>query len=501
MTPKKPLYSIKLEQHVVAGIMKHPTSYFQVAQFLKPDDFGDPSSVNPTLFTIIGNAIQNSEPVDPVLISQKASSLKISFEDGINVFDYLQSLSMRNVSEDACLGAAKQVKKFAIRRAIIRNAEKLKREILNLDDSVSFDDIVRLSDKIHNSELDIYFNDVDRPQNIFADIEQNIEYRGENPKTDVGLMTHLPRVNEMYGSLLRGGNITVIASRYGGGKSTLALEICSKAGIAHDVPVLHLDNGEMSYEEIQNRVCASYTGVPLYYIESGLWRNNKKSTEQVREFWKKIKGWKFYYYNVGGTNYDEMINSVRRWYYSNVGRGNRMILSFDYIKLISLGGQMDKFWAEIGIMMDRFKTLIHKEIVFENDPMITMFTSVQANRAGISQNRSSSDVEDSEAVIGLSDMIGQIASHLFILRKKTVDEVIAEGERYGTHKLIHLKSRHMGIDPNRAFALVEMPDGSKRKNYVNLDFTNFCVKEKGDLIDWINGLDIQNAAPPQDGNS
>lgn len=494
------LYSLKLEQHIIGGILKNPSCYFNVAPFLKSEDFGDPSSVNPTIFNIIGSAISNNEPIDPVLISQKASALNINFEDGINIYDYLQSLNLRNVSEEACIAAAKQVKKLSLRRSIIKNSEQLKKEIINLDDEVSFDEIISLSDKIYNSEINGYFNTVLRPQNIFDDMEENIELIGENPIKDVGLMTHFPRVNEMFGSLLRPGNITVIASRYGVGKSTLSLDICCKAGIENNVPVLHFDNGEMSYEEIQHRMCSALSGVPLYYIESGKWRQNSASTKKVRELWDKIKKWKFYYYNVGGINYDEMINVARRWYYSEVKRGNKMIWSFDYIKLISLGGQMDKFWAEIGIMLDKMKTFIAKEIVFENQPQICLFTSVQANRHGISQNRNSGDVEDSEAVVGLSDMIGQIASHLFILRKKTTDEIIAEGEHFGTHRFVHLKSRHMGMNPSRAFDLVSMPDGSKKKNYINLDFNNFSVTEKGDLIDWVNHLHIEDAAPIMDGD-
>ena len=497
---KKPLFSLKLEQHIIAGILKHPNCYMQISQFLKSEDFGDPSGVNPTLYNIIGNSVLNSEPVDPVLISQKASALKITFEDGLNAFDYLQSLSMRSVSEDACVSAAKQVKKFSIRRSIIQNSKRLEKEIMELDDEVSFSDIVALSDKIYNGEVDSYFNNVNKPQNIFSDMEQNIEYLGENPVTEVGIMTHLPRVNEIFGSILLPGNITVIASRYGGGKSTLALDVCSKAGIANKVPVLHFDNGEMSYEETQQRMCASMSGVPLHYVQSGRWRQNKISTEKIRALWPKLKEMNFHYYNVGGIDYKEMINTARRWYYTNVKRGNKMIWSFDYIKLMSLGsGKMDLFWAEIGVMMNDMKTFIQKEIVFENAPQIALLTSVQANRLGISQNKNSSEVDDSEASVGLSDMIGQIATHLFILRKKTTDEVIADGQHFGTHKLIPIKSRHMGVNPNRFFDLVCMPDGSKRKNYINLEFNNFSVKEKGDLIDQVNSLSIENPLPIPDG--
>jgi len=35
---------------------------------------------------------------------------------------------------------------------------------------------------------------------------------------------------------------------------------------------------------------------------------------------------------------------------------------------------------------------------------------------------------------------------------------------------------------------VKMPDGSLKKNFVNLDFNNFAITEKGDLRDIVDGL-------------
>lgn len=452
------------------------------------------------MFSVIGSMIVKNESIDPAIVANNISDFKINFENGISAFDYLQSLKMRNISEDSIVQAAQIVKKFSIRRALVDNAKKLEKEICELDDSVSFDDIIKTADSIVNNQLNLYFNSQETPQNIFQDMEERIELRGENPVEEVGMMSPFKRVNELCGSLFLPGNITVIASRYGVGKTTVALDVCSKVGITYNVPVLHFDNGEMSYEELQNRMCAAYTNVPLYLITSGKWRQNAQYTQEIRAFWKKIKNWKFFYYNVGGMNYEEMINIARRWYYSNVGRGNKMILSFDYIKLSSLKGTSDMFWAGVGDMLNAMKTFIQKEIVFENKPMISLFTSVQANRSGISQNvRNDDEIEDNERSIGLSDQIGQITSHLFILRKKTTNEIISEGPFFGTHKLIHIKSRHMGANPNRMFDLIEMPDGSKKKNFFHFNIVNFSVEEKGDLLDWVNHLSVENARPTPDG--
>jgi len=61
-----------------------------------------------------------------------------------------------------------------------------------------------------------------------------------------------------------------------------------------------------------------------------------------------------------------------------------------------------------------------------------------------------------------------------------------DGVERGTHKFINLKSRHLGKNPLRAINDVEMDDGSKQKNYINLDFKNFSVTEKGDLQDIVD---------------
>ena len=42
---------------------------------------------------------------------------------------------------------------------------------------------------------------------------------------------------------------------------------------------------------------------------------------------------------------------------------------------------------------------------------------------------------------------------------------------------------------HRALQPVEMPDGSKRKNYINLHMENFNIEERGDLPDLVEHMD------------
>jgi replicative DNA helicase len=261
------------------------------------------------------------------------------------------------------------------------------------------------------------------------------------------------------------------------------MDFSTKVSMSKDVPVLHFDNGEMSKEELIMRQCAALSGVPMHLLETGNWRKAGDSVVQkVRSTWSKVKNLKFYYYNVGGMDVDAMIKVLKRFYYGKVGRGNRMIFSFDYIKTTSESGGGKNEWQVVGEMVDKFKKCIQKEILSDGEPIIPMITSVQSNRSGITNNRQSQNIVDDESIVSLSDRITQFCSHMFILRNKTVDEIESEGRSFGTHKLINVKARHLGKDIAGAIEPVRIGD-SLRKNFINLEFNNFNITECGDLRD------------------
>ena len=74
---------------------------------------------------------------------------------------------------------------------------------------------------------------------------------------------------------------------------------------------------------------------------------------------------------------------------------------------------------------------------------------------------------------------------MFILRQKTHDEVAEEGSNFGTHKLVNVKSRHLGKDIAGAVEPVQVDD-NLRRNFINLEFRNFNIQECGDLRDIVN---------------
>tara|TARA_Y100001972_G_C7667231_1_gene337822 strand:+ start:4506 stop:6011 length:1506 start_codon:yes stop_codon:yes gene_type:complete len=482
--------SQSLEKNVLSCILQHQHKWEEVATYINEDDFySEDSKVNCSIFKLLKHSLDNAEKIDEHILIERLRALGVSFPDSIDVAEYIRQLAFIPSSEDLLLPNVKELKKYSARRHIYNACAKVSRYVKNIDPNLKYSEIIDECDKIYNNELQNFEGGETETQNLFELMSPVIEERGENPQTEFGMMGPHERINEIYGSLLLAGNISVIVARSGVGKTNFCMDFTTKVSKKYNVPVVHFDNGEMSEEELIFRQASALTGLPIYLFQTGDWRRyscNDKSAEQitkeVREALDKVKDMKFYYENVAGMTPDEMCSLLKRLYYTKVGRGNPMIFSFDYIKsdFSKLG---DNPWQQVSYMVHRFKQAIHRELCFEGNPCVSMITSVQANRYGITNNRGVDTIIDDESVVSLSDGITQFCSHLFLLRKKVVEEMREDGTNRGTHKLINLKSRHLGRDPLRAINDVELLDGSKKKNYINLEFRNFSVTERGDLHD------------------
>ena len=526
------IHSKELERHLLSALIKSPESYSDIAHLIDEEDFytENESYVNQTIFKLIKNS-QNkgtNESLDHIILIDRLRSAQISFSDNIDIGDYVHSLVIMRFNDDHnnIVDIAKELKGYTVRRVIFETCEEIKTKVSRSMGSLSLPDIIRTADALYNAPLETYASTTEGPENIYADMASTIEELANNPMDAGMLAPHMPYLNTMYGSLLRPGNISVVVARTGVGKTTFCLDFVTKVSRAHeDTYVLHFDNGEMSKLELQMRQCAALSGVPLHLIETGKWRssgyvdpvtNQSVSAQEVRAIikktWEEIATRNFYYYNVAGHSVDQMLNIARRFYYSQVGRGNPMILSFDYIKTTSESNREGKSsWELVGEMVDKFKRFIQNEITFKGRPSIGMITSVQSNRSGITSNRQAGAIVEDESIVALSDQITHFASHLLILRPRLEDEILEEPQCYehATHRLTCYKYRHLGEDRLRATQPVAIPaldDGGRevgnaslKKNCIFLRMDNFGVEEIGDLRDLAEQMRVEGVRPNEDG--
>lgn len=471
------IYSLQVERHVLSGLLKHQDLFADIDVFLTENDFYN--DVHSSIYTVFKNIKYKGENVDKVLLAEKIKNLGISFKDEINIFDYIDNLTFSQITEEATMTACKELIKFRVRRELCQTADNLKEYVTkNAEDSL--DEIISKIDGIYNKKISSY-SENDIPINIFEGVEDLIEERGNLPKDETGLITPYSEFNRMYGGL-KNGNIYAIASRPGQGKSTWLNDICFKTAInpKNKTKTLILDT-EMQTIDIQLRMVASLSGVPVWYLETGNWRKNEEMTKKVREAWSKVKKYEYFHYHVGNKNIDQICSIIRRWYLSKVGRGNQAMIAYDYIKLT--GEKVGQNWAEhqaIGDKIDKLKR-ISEEI------QCPVITAMQLNRTGESFNRRGAEVVDDSSVISLSDRLQWFASFVAIFRRKTLDELSLDGQAFGTHKLIPTKTRFQGKDAAGHQDLVRRLDSSGKEvwgqNYLNYDVQNFNIEERGSLAD------------------
>lgn len=244
----------------------------------------------------------------------------------------------------------------------------------------------------------------------------------------------------------------------------------------YNLPLLWLDFGEMSPRELQFRsICMLTQGkVPHWAIETGEWRKNKEWTLIVRNQWDRVKQIKFYYHDISNMNGIEIISFIRRFSYNKIGRGNPFITVYDYFKPFDTHDFNKPEWKQMGHFLQDIKSFIVNELP------IPIWGAIQLNRLGITTNKTSDQIDDSENAIGLSDRITQQSSHALILRFKTMDEIAIEDNRFGNMKLFAVKHRHLGRDFMSAIKPVKI--GKKfMKNHINLEGGSFYYEDRGDL--------------------
>lgn len=223
------IYSYDLETQLLAGLIKYPDRYSEIASFITEKDFWSESSkINRTIFLVLRQAIENGEKIDEVVISQRVKNYGISFEDNINPSDYIESLSLKKLSVDSIISVAKELKKYTIRREIALCGAEINKKMRVISTSADYSSIIEEADKLYNQQINLYETGTDQPENIFDEMEQLVEERGNNPVTEFGFAGPHPKLQDMYGSLLRPGNITVVVARSGVGKTQFCLDFTTK---------------------------------------------------------------------------------------------------------------------------------------------------------------------------------------------------------------------------------------------------------------------------------
>lgn len=481
------LFSIQTERHALAGLCKFSDIYSDISVFVKLEDFVN--DTHKTIYKTVAGIIDKKEILNKITLSAKIKQLGIThFEHDLDIDSYIENIFATPIKDkNSAIANFKTLIDYRIRRSLYNLSQELNE--LALKNTENPKELISESDKIYSESVKhiIELNTDSGAKDICRNLKETIEGLADNPP-DPSLHPYGPfeTINKLYGSLSRQGNITCVAARSGVAKTSLGLYYHAWMAEKYGFPILHCDFGEMSFFELQVRLaaCLSDGKVPLYDIEYGTWRNNSEYKKIIQSIWPRVEKLQIYYQDVSKMNAKQFISFWRRFHYSVIGRENPFLTNYDYLKPFDDDFETPE-WKQIGHFFQDIKSFITNE-----DPL-SFWTSLQVNRSGITTNKHSSQIDDSENSFSMSDRIIQQCSHGILVRRKTNDELVEERNQFGNLKAIFAKHRHLGKQYKRALSPVQMPDGKYKSNYINIQSNNFCFEDKGDLVDLAKYLQDQ----------
>jgi replicative DNA helicase len=469
------LYSPEIEQHCLGLILRYPDLFADIS-FIAEKDFG---TVRQRIYSVIRQQLEQvpAASVAPIILTEKLKSYGITAIEGVDMFTYLDGLSNRGrmLDKEQIVPLAKELKKMTVKRELIDKCDEAKQKVMKADT------VEDMSNAVTQTITDIgtsYYHEGNTTQ-LFKNMRARIEASGAAEKEDLGYVGVIPSMDRTLGPLFRKGSFTNISSRSGGGKSSFGFYYAVSTAEAHNLPILWLDAGEMTDEELEDRAicCFSKGKIPLWAAVGNGWRRNKEWTDLMRgEVFpraEKLIG-RFHYKNVSGMTAKEKTAFVRRFYYNKIGRGNFLIIVDDYLKAIESMGKETKEYQAVGYYTSDMKSLVTTEI----DAGFMTFT--QSNRFGISKGKKITDIVDNDSVISVSDRIKDNCTANFLMRYKVTEELAREKNSFGNVVLKNLKIRQARGRDYASFAQpIKMSDGSFAEDYFNLDYHGFHYRDMG----------------------
>lgn len=478
------LSSVEIERHCISGLLKYPKVIFNIENFVDEKDFE--FFLLRILFSVIKQTVFDKEEISDVVIAKKIQGMNISFEDDVDdIFDYIQSLSIVQVTEKGTLKNFQELKRLSSLRQLYDCGEQIKKEVKN-NASQPYKTVLEKADKVYNAPIK-RLKQKEETKQILLDAIDFVEERGENPVHEFGYLGPFETLNKTCGSILVPGNFVLVGARSGVGKSAISFYYMVKTAerYNYDLPILHIDCGEMTdFQMMIRSVCALSEGkVPIHPLVHGTWRQNKRLFNIIRdEIWPKAKKLKFHYINAGNMSPNELISFIRRFYFNTIGRGNPFLCNYDYFKALDLNHVNDSEWRVMGQFARDIKTFITTEIEFP------FLTSIQFNKSGITDNKRNGEIDDSANIFGVSDRIFQQVDWAFILRRKTLGEISEEGgPNYGNMKLILSDKRRLMLGPEykRLIEPVKVDDKKYVNNFINIQGEGFSFKDLGDYRSYV----------------
>lgn len=468
------LFSVEIEAQILSTILQHPITWGEFHLV----DRNDWSIAHQPLYDLLALQL-NSAPtgsVTPLVLSEKGKGLGIgTLQGGFEIYPYLEGLTTRFCEAKDATHLARELKRLTVRREQIARLESARKKLVETP-GISFEEMDALSTRAL-SEINTAYHKPDVVE-LFATMEVNIEARADNPiDPDAQLYQGpIPSINRTIGPIIFPGSFTCTIARTATGKSAFSFYYCVLTAERYNLPLLWLDAGEMTLEQIQMRAVSALSEgkVPLWMVRTGEWRKHPTMTKLVRALWPRVKKLRLFYHNTSGMTPKEKVAFMRRFHYSQVARDEFLIICEDYLKGVEALGRDRQEYQAVGYYVSDTKGLVTNEI------NAGYWSTLQSNRSGISKGKKVEEMQDNEGSASLSDRIAWECTNQFFMRFKEPVELAKERSLFGNVVLKPTKTREgYGREYEKILRPVKLANGSFATNHFNLGFSQFSYTDHG----------------------
>lgn len=441
------LRDLAAERAVLSGIFQHgEDALLDVVDFLQPDTFTD--YTNQAVYKALAHLYEHQGIKHFDQSSMIAGLKAINCEWVLERADdtkHMRSLMNGRVMLENVRTWGAQIRKLQIARLLRRQLMSACADINDLKGTEPIDQILGIGENAVFEFSSLLQSEThNEPILMGQGVDEYLDEIEANPVSIVGISSGMTYYDQAIGGGFRRQTVSLIGARQKVGKSMLSANIGLHVSGMSGFPILYLDT-EMVQRDHWSRLLPNMglgfgVKVTISDLETGKYAESPFKRQKIREAAAKLKQAPFYYLNVSGKPFEEIISIMRRWATKVVGcdeNGKRKdcLIIYDYLKMMSgenLNDSMKEYQA-LGFMT----TTLHNFAVRADVPILTL---TQLNRDGID--------DESSGVISGSDRILNLVTNFTIYKVKSDEEIADIGPEHGNRKLVPICARHgEGLQP------------------------------------------------------
>jgi len=341
---KIPPHSLEAEGSVVGAILIDRNAIVSVAEFLRPEHFY--KDAHRFIYEAMLSLFENREPIDVLTVSEKLKERKVLTKVGGSTYltELVNSVpTAANIESYATL-----VKNLSTRRSLIEAAGRIA--------EMSFDEGRTADESLDKAEQEVFSLSQRHLRQVFIPVKQalaeSFDRLDELHKSAGGLRGVSTGIKDLDDCLagMQDSNLLIIASRPGGGKTSLALNIAQHVAVKEKLPVGFFSL-EMSREELVDRLLVSQADIDAWKLKTG--RLDEKDFGVLSDAMGELAEAPLYIDDTPGQSILEMRTKARRLM-AEVGL--RLVV-VDYLQLARASKNYDNRVQEVAEISQGLKNL------------------------------------------------------------------------------------------------------------------------------------------------